>query len=539
MKKIILMSTMLIAAFALGACGEAKSSSEKSDIAVEKTGMPIVKETLKMSMMAPGAGLAEWDDMGSIQALEEVTGIDFDYTTPPQTDFSAKLNLAFASDELPDVIFGAGSALSNSMQVEYGSQGILLPLEDLIEDYAPNIKKYLDENPDFRKSITAPDGHIYSLARLYPEETVSPLYLSPLWYNGEWLKNLNITELPTNVDELYDLLLRFKNEDPNGNGKQDEIPLSDGYKNWVIRTWLLPAFGMKSQTIEEVNGKVRYAAASDNYLEYLTYMNKLYSEGLLDQEIFSQSSDQYQGNTETDKVGLFASQYSYMATGKSPSDAITDPMFELVTSDVQSTPLAPGHPRVVAGVFSITHKCKSPEAAMRWADYLYTDEGDSLLTTGPEGDWWEYQTNSDGEKVRVYVGDDTSKMEEDRGKVSASYGLNVPGIAADNPKDSVRANADDPAISAWDEFNQNEIKEKVMPYAEVPFPSLYLTPEEADKVAASATDISTYIEQMEAKFITGVEPLSNWDTYISKLKSMGLDEYVQVYQDAYDRWAES
>lgn len=539
-KKYVAIASLLMATTLLTACGGEKGKADtKSDVKVEKTGMPIVKETLKMTMMAPGLGKTEWEDLASAQALEELTGIDFDYVTPPDTDFQTKLNLAFASDELPDVIFGAGSKLSNSQQADYGSQGRLLALEDLIDKYAPNLKAILDKHPEFKKSITAPDGHIYSLPRLYPEESSNPLYISPLWYNGDWLEKLGVKELPKTTDDLYDLLVRFKNEDPNGNGKQDEIPLSDGNKLLLIRTWLMPAFGMKSQTIEEVDGKVRFAAATDEYKEYLAFLNKCYSEGLLDKEVFSQSADQYQGNTETNKVGLFGAYASYMSTGKNPDDAITDPMFQQLTSDVQDTPLAPGHPRVSTGTFAITNKCASPEAAMRWADYLYTDEGAALMSQGPEGNWWKYEENSDGEKVRVYTGEDKQKMEEDRGKVGMDYGLVTPGVAVDSSDDPVRANADDPLQTKWTKFYENEIKEKVMSCAEVPFPVVYMTKDEIDKVAENSTDITTYVEQMEAKFITGVESLDKYDDYVKTLKDMGLDDYVKVYQEAYDRWAKA
>ncbi len=537
-KKYVAIASLLLATSLLAACGgDTGKADTKSDVKVEATGMPIVKEKIKMTMMAPGLGQTEWDDLASAKALEELTNIDFDYITPPDTDFLTKLNLAFASDELPDVIFGAGGKLTNAQQADYGSQGRLIPLEDLIDEYAPNLKAILDKHPEFRKSITAPDGHIYSLPRLYPEETSNPIYISPLWYNGEWLEKLGIKELPKTTDELYDLLVRFKNEDPNGNGKQDEIPLSDGNKLLIIRMWLMPAFGMKAQGIEEVDGTVRYAAASDNYKEYLEFLHKCYEEGLLDKEVFSQSPDQYQGNTETDKVGLFGAYASYMATGKNPEDALTDPLFQQLTSDIQSTPLAPGHPRVSTGVFAITNKCASPEAAMRWADYLYTDEGSNLMSQGPEGVWWEYAENSEGEKVRVYVGDDKQKMEEDRGKVGMDYGLVTPGVSVDNNQDPVRANADDPATSIWTEFVGKETAKKIIPYAEVPFPIVYMTKDEIDKVADNSTDISTYVEQMEAKFITGVESLDNYDNYVKTLKSMGLDDFVKVYQGAYDRWA--
>ena len=539
MKKCYLViASLVLTTTLLGACGNKGNTAGKEEtIAVEKTGMPIVKEKINMTMMAPG-GEAEWDELASAKALAELTGINFDYITPPSTDFEAKLNLAFASGELPDVIFGAGSGLSNAKQSDYGSQGILIALEDLIDDYAPNLKKILDENPEFKKSITAPDGHIYSLPRLYPEDTFSPLYISPLWYNGEWLEKLGVTELPKNTDELYKLLKRFKEEDPNGNGKQDEIPLSDGNKLAIIRAWLLPAFGMKSLGIEEVNGKVRYAAASANYKEYLTYMNKLYSEGLLDPEVFSQSEEKYQGNTQTDKVGLFGAYASYMATGKMPEESLSDPMFSPVTSSIQNTPLAPGHPRVTTGTFAITNKCKSPEAAMRWADYLYTEEGQDLMTKGPEGAFWKYETNDSGEKVQVYTGENKQKMEEDRGKIAMDYGLVVPGLEDDYAQ-SVLANVNDPDPSVWTEFRMKEINEKIMPNTEVPFPIVYMTKDEADQIAINATDIRTYVEQMEAKFITGVESLAKWDEYVSTLKSMGLNDFVSTYQKAYDRWAKT
>ncbi len=539
-KKYVLIASLLMATSLLAACGSKEgSATQKENIKVEEKGMPIVKEKIKMTMMAPGLTKTEWEDLAAAKALEDLTNIDFDYITPPQTDFETKLNLAFTSDELPDVIFGAGSSLlKNSVQSDQGAQGNLLALEDLIKEHAPNLNKILEENPEFKKSITAPDGHIYSLPRLYPEETSNPLYISPLWYNGEWLEKLGVKELPKNTDELYTLLKRFKTEDPNGNGKQDEIPLSDGNKLLIIRTWLLPAFGMKSQTIEEQDGKVRFAAMSKDYKEYLTFMNKLYSEGLLDKEVFSQSPDQFQGNTETDKVGLFSAYASYMATGKNPADALNDPMFQQLTSDIQDTPLAPGHPRVGTGTFAITKKCPSPEAAIRWADYLYTEEGADLAGNGPEGAFWQYETNKDGEKVRVYVGEDKQKMEEDRGKIGIDYGLVTPGLQNDYVT-SIRETADAPARSIWSEFQEKETKAKVTPYEEVPFPVMYMTKEETDQIATTSTDILTYVEQMEAKFITGVESLDNWDKYVKNLKGMDVDNYVKVYQQAYDRWAKA
>ena len=77
------------------------------------------------------------------------------------------------------------------------------------------------------------------------------------------------------------------------------------------------------------------------------------------------------------------------------------------------------------------------------------------------------------------------------------------------------------------------------PAAEVPFPLLYLTKEENDKVSANATDLSTYAKEMEAKFITGVTSFDEWDKYVKTIESMGVEDYVATYQAAYDRWAKN
>src|SRR5690625_7653802 len=92
----------------------------------------------------------------------------------------------------------------------------------------------------------------------------------PMWYNGQWLDALDGEEVPKTTDELYDLLIRFRDEDPNGNGKSDEIPLIDIQDNNTA-PWLIGAFGMKERGIEEFDGKVRYSPVTDNFKEYLTY----------------------------------------------------------------------------------------------------------------------------------------------------------------------------------------------------------------------------------------------------------------------------
>lgn len=508
-----------------------------------ETTFPIVEEPTKMSLIAPGTGMAEWKDMPTLQVYEEMTGISWDYITPPMSDFSTRLNLAFASGDLPDVIFAAGSSnLTRGMEVDYGSQGILLPLEDLLEENAPNLMKILEENPDIKKSITAPDGHIYSLPFIN-HSSLAIWPLGPMWYNGTWLDALGVEEVPTSVDEFYDLLVRMRDEDPNGNGQADEIPLTDVAMN-TIRLYMMASFGMKSNSIEEHDGVVRFAPATENYRGYLEFMNRLYSEKLLDQETFIQSGEQKKAKGQNNQIGVFQDWFSFFTLGGGEEEALNNPMFQILTSEYSPETMTIASPRFSTGTFAVTNKASDPAAAVRWVDYFYSEEGYAFINQGPEGYLWNYAETDSGEKVKVFNTENPEinleNVEEYRGKITPAYGILVPYYEQQIPR--VRKDVNDTEeLSPFSIFLQEETEKKVTPYAEVPFPITYLTKEEQDQVNINATDIRTYVEEMEAKFITGTVEMNDdtWNDYLNTLNQMGIEDYVKVYQTAYERWANS
>ncbi len=528
-KKLLgIAGVALCSMLVLGACGNSsdEGTGEKKEVAINHDSQfPIIKEgeELTLNIMAPGVGLAEWEDMPTLQDYQEKTGIKLTYTTPPSADFSTKLNLAFASGDLPDIVYGAGSqALTASMEIDYGSQGILLPLEEYITpEIMPNLYALTQEDPSILKSRNA----------------TSIWWQGPMWYNGTWLDNLGVSELPKTTDELQELLTRFKNEDPNGNGQADEIPLTDVDMN-STRVWLMAAFGLRTRGIQVDDDVVSYTPTSENYKAFLEYMNTLYDEGLLDKEVYGQSDEQKKAKGENNQLGLFADYFSFFTTGRSEEEAMNDPMFQPVTSEWAPEAKIPGSPRISRGTFALTNVNPSPEASMRWVDYFYSEEGSKYIEQGPEGFLWEYQENADGEKVRVYAdGIDTNNTEDERGKITPAYGLTTPNLVIDTTGEyHIRKTANEEPDTRFNDWVAKETAEKMEDIAEVPFPLLYLTIEENDKVAATATDLTTYVEQMEAKFITGVEPLDNWDDYVKTIEAMGIDEYVEVYQAAYDRW---
>ncbi|UUZ87014.1 extracellular solute-binding protein [Paenibacillus sp. P26] len=146
---------------------------------------------------------------------------------PRQSNAGDKKKLLLASGDYP-AVFLSGD-LTQAEQIDYGKQGVLKPLNDLIDKYGVEIKKAFQQDPDLKKSITAPDGKIYALPHI--NECFHCWYSQKVWINTTWLKKLNL-QMPTTTEEFYQVLKAFKTQDPNGNGKQDEIPLSGADKTW-------------------------------------------------------------------------------------------------------------------------------------------------------------------------------------------------------------------------------------------------------------------------------------------------------------------
>src|SRR5690606_15712265 len=126
-----------------------------------------------------------------------------------------------ASREYPDAFFGPKSLTHEEVQ-KFGADGILIDIEELLDEYAPNINKIREEDPFYDSFIRSADGKIYQLAAFTDEGFDS--HISTI-INKEWLDNLNLS-IPTDTEELYNVLKAFKEQDPNGNGQADEIPMS-------------------------------------------------------------------------------------------------------------------------------------------------------------------------------------------------------------------------------------------------------------------------------------------------------------------------
>lgn len=489
-------------------------------------GFPIVNEKITLSMMGSKSAIqGPWDQLKFFKKMEEMTNIAFTFDTPPSDAFEEKKNLAFASGEVPDVFF-AGN-FSEQQEVKYGSQGVLIPLEDLIDKHAPFIKSMFEQMPDVKKSVTTPDGHIYALPRI----NRAPISTSfAIWFNRPWLDKMGVTELPENTDDLYELLKRMRDEDPNGNNTADEIPFGIHHKGGEFNRVFLPAFGILSNKFYEENDKILYGYMQPNYKEFASYINKLWEEKLIDQDAFSQGTPELVAKSKAGQVGMATHAIPQLLYDvEDPEEAATYPLLSALSSSITTDKLASVETGVRRGTFAITSNCEYPEAVIRWVDWLFSEEGSLFVHYGEENDLWEYAENG---LMRYIEPKDGRNIEEYRGgDITPDCGSRVPKWVRDKTE------------GAWDDTFQQyrieQVDEKMAKYSKVILPLMYNTEEEQKRLDVLMTDIDKYTETMAAKFYTGEASLDEYDKFVETLKSMGIDEVTAIYQAAYDRWNSS
>lgn len=174
-----------------------------------------------------GMDVSDPNEKSLYVAREEQTGVNIEWTVIPSTSQAERIATTFASGELPDLFV---NMLNNSDVLTYGMSGALLPISDYLE-YMPNFSSILETMPDVKAAVTMPDGKIYGLPQInmwsvWPGNGV--YQRSSVFINKNWLEKLGL-EVPTTTDELIEVLRAFKEQDPNGNGIADEIPLSFVY----------------------------------------------------------------------------------------------------------------------------------------------------------------------------------------------------------------------------------------------------------------------------------------------------------------------
>lgn len=514
---------------------------------------PIVTEKITLDVFAPS--IPTIVDLATNEFtvwLEEKTGVHVNWITAPQESAVDVLNMMLASNDLPDIIFGV--QVSTASEELFGTaEHMFLPLNDLIENNAPIFKSILDARPEVKDSITALDGNIYSLPSL--QDCYHCGYSQKMWINQDWLTKLNL-EMPTTTDEFYDVLVAFRDLDPNGNGLKDEIPLIGAKENegWYqsVTGFLLNAFVYDSGVYNQVkdyvtkDGVVDTSINKDAYREGLRYLNKLYSEGLIYSDSLTLKYDQVKSLALAEEELIGASPAGHLGMFL---DIVTNPeRYRHYTSvaplkgpeGVQHATYFPYYP-ITTGEFIITVNNPYPEASIRWADLMYDYETTMIRGWGAEDVAWrdaeEGELGLDGITPALYK--TLIPFDEQAQNVHWSWlGIEYTDNALWN---GINVSTPDMDLYSSDGFEKLlwvETEDKYEPFQSdlyFELPSLRMDSLDTDELSILQVQLKNYIEESRSRFIIGDLNLDgDWDTYIANLKDLGLDRFLELKQKAYD-----
>ncbi len=561
MKKAVslVLCLTVVASLAFSGCAQKKTQDKSSTVGLTSVGTyPIVKQKINISIMtpAPADSTTNYDTNAFTKELEAKTNIHINWQLV-QSNFVEKVNLVVASGQYPDVIdpgVGATSRLSKSTELQLGSQGILLPLENYINSDMPNYKKILSSNTDLKKLMTTPDKHIYNLTMINQSYHVT--YPEKMWMNSTWLKNLGLS-MPTTTDEFETVLKAFKSSDPNKDGKADEIPLSTckSGSNINLDGFIMNAFTYTPASTDRLylkDGKVTMSAVQSGFKDGLKYLNKLYKEGLINPESFTQDQKTQVNINESGSaptIGAFPALRVGYACNLSPVNGKTSTRWQQYEAVAPLT--GPSGLKVASydpyggyvPEIYITKNCKYPAAVARMFDYTYTEEGTIRANVGREGKEWSKadssDVNYDGKAAKYKtLTVDTTKTEYQ----NVNYGQLFPLNASVSYQDewAQPSNPYDPSVPALSGrmvvfYKATKVYAKTTPGINAVLPDLYYAQSDIDQISRMKTTINDYVNEQVTAFITGKTDVdSGWNSYISQLNSMGLQNYIQLIQKAYN-----
>lgn len=530
-KHVLLKSLFALTATAatLAGCGSSATSTSSPDYGLKDVQFPL-QETKTLKFMTQSSPLAPKDPNEKLilQRLEKETGVHIDWTNY-QSDFNEKRNLDISSGDLPDAIHNDGASDADLMN--WAKKGVIIPVEDLIDQYMPNLKKILDEKPEYKALLTSPDGHIYSFPWIEElgegKESIHSVN-DMAWINKDWLNKLGL-KMPETTDELIQVLEAFKTKDPNGNGQADEIPISfingGGGEDFKM---LLGAFGVgdnDDHIVVDNNGKVDFTADNDDYKEGVKFMRQLQEKGLIDPEAFEQDWNTYLAKGHDNQYGVYFTWDKANITGMNDSYDVLP---------VLAGPSGKKHITRTNGMgfardkMVITSANKNLELTAKWIDAQYAP------LQSVQNNWGTY---GDTNQQNIFEFDESKQMLKHlplNGTAPAELRQKTevggPLAILDTYYGNVTTMPDD---AKW---RLDLLKEYYVPYMDNDhiYPRVFMSQEDLDKIARVEADMNDYIYRKRAEWIVNGTIDTEWDDYKAELEKYGLSDLLAIKQKYYD-----
>jgi len=464
-----------------------------------------------------------YGDAPFYKELQERTGIKLEFQHA--ADVKA-LQLMLMSGDMPDMVWGRTEMLPGGAQVCV-EDGIILPLNDYMDEYMPDYKALLENNEEYRKMASTADGDVWG--GVHVGEGYAQLQTGGLMVRQDWLDDLGM-EAPRTADQFYEMLKAFKEQ------KGAEVPFSPtlaDMQDFLLKSSFADAFGLPSSEYYHLDGKVHYGYAEPEMKDLLAYMNKLYNEGLLDPEFATLDDATEKSNILTGRSGAL-----YLLTGSTDvyRKAQEDPNYWLCglsplvqnEGDVSRAGLGTGLSKT--GAFVITTSCENPEIAAMLMNYGYSEEGELFYNFGTEGETWNYNEAGEPTFTDLIMKNPDGMSFADAVGTMAHGNYGGPFVQRQRYYEQA-ISVDEHRTAAWERFSVTNWADHVISSG-VAVPSELL-----DEYSRINAEVTTFIDEMVVSYITGAKSLDSFDSeYMANLKSMKIDRMIEIYQIAYDQY---
>lgn len=553
-RKRNLLSVLLAFLFALSGC--TKNSDNTSDnspkkppqeitqrtSAVNPPGVfPITEKPVVLRVFTPQSPyVEEYTTNDFALYYEEKTNLHIHWDLVLRSNLEDTVQMRLASGDLPDVFLQSG--LTDATVVHYENKGDLLPLNDLITEYAPNTHRIMEENSYIKDSMVTPDGNIYHIPNV--GEVLHASMPKKAWVYKPWRQALGLP-LPRTTDEFYQMLQEFQTNDMNGNGVKDEIPFAGANSSHnEIESYLLQSFVFYDRTsyLGMEDGNVFFAPITNEYRDGLYYIRKLMQEGLIAPESFTQDRIALTSLAEAPdgtRLGVATAMYWGHFTDSSQSERYKEyePLPVLKGPDGNAYGYDRGYGPSIGrdiGAFVITNACKLPQAAIRWMDEIYDQDKtlawDHHPNMGIEGVDWRRNPPGllglDGqpasyELITPFGTKQNTHLSQTMNSFN-SYHYRMRGAVTDETETRLfQATAE-----LYKPFSAHDMQ--------VPF--VFLSEEDNARISDLLTSLHNVVQSYLVKFTTGSLLIEEyWAEYLRELYNVGMNEYVEIIQRAIEQ----
>lgn len=547
-RSISLVLALIMTAALLAGCGGTGGapggSSKGLDVDPAEVAMPQAEAvTIKGLTNFPAGTESDPNNRTIFKRLEEQTNVHVEWRTIQSDQWGDKIQLEMANAKtLPDFVFNAGFGEPDLLK--YAKQGVIIPLEDYIDKYMPNLSKVFEQAPAYKAMCMDADGHIWGLPwieQLGSEKTAIQLLDDMPFINVAWLDFLNL-EMPTTVDEFEAVLVAFRDNaaalKAEFNIDGDIIPMScimnDGGQDPYI---LINGFGegygdpdtWKHLVVTD-DGKVVSDATSEGFKKGTAWLHSLYEQGLIDVEAFTQDWSTYVAKGKSGRYGVcFSWDIGNIATleGWEPLPMLQADT-KCITPDTAS--YTSGFQR---GRCVVTSVAENPALVCSWLDQMYVPIQSPQNNWGTYGeddgfDIFEMSVNANGDPMLKHAPlGDKSPVE-----VREAESVNGPLAILDSYYDVYVTCPDDA------QYRLDWIKDIYTPDCRAKYclPNFFMTQEDAVTDSNLSADLGKCVNEFKSRAVMEGFTDADWDQFQANLQAYKLDEYVALYQKYFDAY---